>query len=399
MQRFAAAVLLTVLAGCSGPASDIRVAAVGRADVVEIVNAPARVAARAQSTLTAVAGGHVAEVYVRDGQRVPAGTRLLRIESPEARARLAEAKHADAAARPPPAPDPAARFTEIRAAANRLPAAQRAEALAALAEAETAYQAALRGAGSLAAAQRVPTRAAVAVAQRVVDALVVTAPISGTVQLGGVAAEAEVPALGDLGNLTELLGGSGSGPVTSVTEITVGVPVTTGTVLATVFDLSALTLVAEVDETDVFLVRRGVRAAVELDAVPGARYRGIVTAVDLSPTASVRGGVTYRVRLALGPGTLAEGGPAPPPRPGMSAVADLRVRTARDAVAVPAAAIVRQGARDAVWVIDSRGRARTRVVTLGAQGDDVVQVTRGLEPGERIVVRGADVVTEGQRLG
>ena len=81
----------------------------------------------------------------------------------------------------------------------------------------------------------------------------------------------------------------------------------------------------------------------------------------------------------------------------MSAVADLQVRTARDAVSVPASAVVRDGNRDAVWVQDGRV-ARRRVVTLGTQGEDVVEVSKGLLAGERVVVRGADRVRDGLEL-
>jgi HlyD family secretion protein len=174
-------------------------------------------------------------------------------------------------------------------------------------------------------------------------------------------------------------------------------PVTTGMPLATLFDTSVLSLVAGVDETDVLLVHRGVRAAAELDAVPGASYPATVDAVELAPTASARGGVSYRVRLTLGRGRLADGRPAPEPRPGMSAVADLQVRTARDATAVPSSAVIRADNTDAVWVV-AGGRAHRRTVVLGTQGEDLVQVTDGLRVGERVVVRGADKVTEGQEL-
>ena len=112
---------------------------------------------------------------------------------------------------------------------------------------------------------------------------------------------------------------------------------------------------------------------------------------------SSRGGVTYAVRLALGRGTLPGGSTAPTPRPGMSAVVDLQVRTAKDAVAVPAAAVFRDGRRDAVWVVVN-GTARERVVRLGAQGEAKVQVLEGLKVGERVVVRGADQVRDGQRV-
>ena len=426
---------VALLAGCTsdgGP--EVVVGTVGRADVVEIVNAPATVAARAQATVSAPAEGTVAEVYVADGARVKTGDRLLRISSPAAVERLRRARQADAraAAAVPAATTPdltgfqaqldaatATAFASARANAEQVPRDRRDEARAAVRDAERQYAAARArslaalesledGVGSLSAtlaaigqAQRVQTQAAVAAAQAVVDALVVRAPIGGTVQLGGTGAaggEGELDAI--LGSLPESVRAQlpvASGGAETTAEVVPGAPVAAGTPVVTVFDLSRVHLVASVDETDVFLVRKGVRADVELDAVPDARYSATVTAVDLSPTESARGGVTYRVRLALGPGTHADGRAAPRPRPGMSAVADLRVRSATGAVAVPAAAVIRQGARDAVWVVEN-GRARARVVTLGAQGDDIVQVAEGLAEGERVVVRGADVVEQGERV-
>jgi len=81
----------------------------------------------------------------------------------------------------------------------------------------------------------------------------------------------------------------------------------------------------------------------------------------------------------------------------MSAVVDLRVRSAKNALAVPAAAVIRQGDRDAVWLV-TNGRAHARVVRLGAQGDDYVQVLDGVRPGDRIVTKGADVVSENDKV-
>jgi len=37
-------------------------------------------------------------------------------------------------------------------------------------------------------------------------------------------------------------------------------------------------------------------------------------------------------------------------------------------------------------------------VTIGVSGADLVQVTNGLDEGERVVVRGADRVKAGQKL-
>ena len=430
---------LLALSACSEDASaGVRVAAVTRSTVAEVVEAPAVVTARAAATVSAAADGSIAELRVTDGQTVRRGQVLLRIESPSARRSLREARAADARAASAgsgggpvalgaadPAGDAAAAraFDQARRSARAIAdPTLRAQALAALrasrsqyaaarAQADQAAAALAAGIGSLAdavaalsAAQRVQTRAAVAVARRTVAALTVRAPIAGTVSLS------PAPAGGPGGSSADLLAqlpeglqsqaggllGTGGGSTVTAT-VARGAPVASGQPLVTVTDASTLSLTAQVDETDVLLVEPGVRASAELDAVPGASYDATVTAIDPTPTTSSRGGVSYVVRLSLTRGTTADGTAAPTPRPGMSAVVDLRVRTARGVVAVPAPAVFRDGRRDAVWVVKN-GVARQRPVRLGAQGQNSVQILEGLSEGERIVVRGADRVTDGQRL-
>jgi multidrug efflux pump subunit AcrA (membrane-fusion protein) len=434
-----AAVAAVLLAACSGDGSaGVRVAEASRATVTEVVEAPATVTARATATLSAGSDGTVARLRVREGQQVRAGQVLLRVESPQARRALRQARRADAqaaaAGTATPVPsvlagaaqaDAAARraFDRARRAARSIPdAAARGQALSALRVSQSQYAAAraradqaaaqlAAGLGSLSdavaalsAAQRVQTRAAVAAARRTVAALTLRAPIAGTVSLSAGQAPSESPGASDLlSQLPESLqsqagaalgGGSTASVATTTAE---GAPVTAGQPLVTITDASTLSLTAQVDETDVLLVRPGVPARAELDALPDAAYAAEVTTIDPRPTTSTRGGVSYVVRLALGPGTTADGSAAPTPRPGMSAVVDLRVRTSRDAVAVPASAVFRDGSRDAVWVVKN-GVARERLVRLGAQGQARVEVLEGIEEGERLVVRGADRVREGQRL-
>ena len=99
----------------------------------------------------------------------------------------------------------------------------------------------------------------------------------------------------------------------------------------------------------------------------------------------------------LGGGTLVDGSPAPRPRPGMSAVASLRVLTSENVVAVPVAAVFRDGEQDAVWVVVD-GVPEERVVTLGAQGEEYLEIVDGVREGETVVVRGADQVVAGEEL-
>jgi hypothetical protein len=81
----------------------------------------------------------------------------------------------------------------------------------------------------------------------------------------------------------------------------------------------------------------------------------------------------------------------------MSAVAHLRVRTAVDAIAVPAAAVFAGAGGDTVWV-SRDGKATRQPVRLGVVGEDLVEVVAGLQVGDRVVVAGVDRVTQGQQL-
>lgn len=434
------------LSACSGgEVRDVALAPVERADVTEVVEAPATVAARASATLTAPADATVVEVAVAPGQQVAVGDLLVRLDSPTARDRLAAAREADAAAgrgavhldRPDLAGlqessdvAAAASFVASREAAALLPEGPAREAaLERVAQAEAQYDlartaalAAVRGVESgisqvgealtsLTAAQRVQTRAAVTLAEQAVAALDVRSPIAGVVQLGGAGGGGGPDLAGALGSLPPevaaqaggLLGGAGGGSASvEAPGLAVGAPVRAGDTLATVIDVSELSLAAEVDETDVLRVAPGAPATAELDSLPGVTYDATVTTVDLQPTTSAGGGVSYRVRLALGAGEGPDGTPAPRPRPGMSAVVDLVVASVSDAVAVPVTAVQRgvdAAAAEAasVWV-DADGRAERRVVQLGPEGDELVVVESGLRPGERVVVRGADTVQAGQEL-
>ncbi|GAB7049836.1 efflux RND transporter periplasmic adaptor subunit [Catenuloplanes indicus] len=420
-------------ASCEEEPSGVDVGEVRLGAVSEVVDAPATVTARSAATLTAASAGTLKELLVRPGDTVRPGQVLAVIDSPEATARLDSAARTLDAAAQTGSPgftagglDGAQRETDAAAAdsfaAARAAAKQVADrgvrdtllrqvdaaqhrydaASAAVADATRSVQAGVAGLGTalgaLSTAQRLQAEAAYDLAKGTVDALTLRAPIGGVVQLGGAAA---APAGVDL---TEILQGAApptgtGGPPAGVDPaVPEGGYVGAGTTVLTIVDVSELSVTAEVDETDVLLVTEGAAADVELDAATGAGYPGKVTSVDLLPTTSARGGVSYRVRISLGPGTLADGGAAPAPRPGMSAVAHLRVREAANTVTVPAAAVFStESGGEAVWVVDG-GRAERVDVSVGVQGQDAVQITRGLRAGQTIVVRGTDRVAAGQRV-
>lgn len=429
-------------ASCTDEQADIGLGSAGRGDVVEVVDAPATVTARAAATLTAAADGTLATLAVRPGDAVEAGQVLAVVDSPSAQQRLRSAEEAldalkgaggggggvkNLSATQKKTDDAAATaFTEARKAAQVIAdSGVRAGLLAQIDFAEKSYQeasasaravitAVQRGLASvtkamaaLTAAQRSQAQAAYDLAKSTVDALTLRAPVGGVVQLGGTSA-ASAPSITDLiGAATGgqapaaaagAAGGAGAGAGPGVDPaVPVGGRVTAGTAILTVVDVSQLGLMAEIDETDVLLIQPGVAARVDLDAAPGAAYEATVTSADVLPSTSARGGVSYRSRLTLSKGTFPDGRPAPVPRPGMNAVAHLQVRQIRDAVTVPAAAVFNVAGKDVVWLVRD-GKAVQAPVSVGVSGQDRVQVLSGVADGDRVVVRGTDKVKQGMDL-
>lgn len=419
----------------------------------QVVQASANILPKAQVGLSATSSGTLASLAVQDGQHVSAGQVLGVISSPSAQQQLAEAEKAlsQAPSADSGVSDTTAGFTEAAAAdqnsanaaftkaqqaAEKVPdATLRAALLAEIKAAKSAYSSAMDSVNAAVSAfqqglasasqvldalgqtTRTQDQAAVNAAQATVNALTITAPISGTVSLGNgqssgsgvsgsqisqllAAAGSSGSSSGVSGSSASSLGslGSGSGSSTTATTISVGEPVESGGTMFTVTDGSTLSVAAQVDETDVLDVHPGVTASIQLNAVPGASYRGTVTSVDPTSTTSSQGSVTYTVRLSLGSGRMQDGSAAPTPLPGMSAIADLDVLTAKHALSVPSSALVINGQTTSVWVL-TNGSAHLKRITLGAQGDTRVQVVSGLSPGQRIVVSGADKVTDGEQVG
>ena len=233
------------------------------------------------------------------------------------------------------------------------------------------------------------------------DELIVTAPISGLVELvrGGDAGVGGIldglpgffsalPGLDDLAGL--LPNAPGGGNIQSVLEV--GTAVATGQLLVRVYDRSSFTVVADVDEIDVIELAVGQPAEVRLDAFPGELFRGTVAFVSFSSRNDLTGGALYSVGVVLddAPQRLAF-------RSGFRASADIEVRRLSSDTVVPTSALLRRGFREVVFVMDGN-RAREVAVDIVAIGEDTAAVTGLLNPGDRIVTRGVELLSDGDTV-
>jgi RND family efflux transporter MFP subunit len=84
-------------------------------------------------------------------------------------------------------------------------------------------------------------------------------------------------------------------------------------------------------------------------------------------------------------------------RPGMFVEVTLVAERREGVPVVDREAVTERGGRRVVFLIEGQ-RVAEREVLLGLGDDAVVEVRRGLEPGERIVARGLETLTDGTRV-
>jgi multidrug efflux pump subunit AcrA (membrane-fusion protein) len=204
--------------------------------------------------------------------------------------------------------------------------------------------------------------------------------------------------------------------------------------IVTLYDPDRLQVRVEVPIDKFQLVRPGQPAAVELDVVPGERLGGIVL-YDTHETDINRN--TVRVKVGLqrpSPLTFIHTSPMPSPallalqgicdgthlvfeerfgplrrlRPGM--IAKVRIiappsdkqETGGEVLRlwIPKKLLVKEDGKSQVWVVQQqRGRAQLSEVTLGTgQQGELIEVTQGLQPSDKLIVSGRESLKPGERV-
>lgn len=167
------------------------------------------------------------------------------------------------------------------------------------------------------------------------------------------------------------------GVVTGLTTVP-GAPVDPVTPVVTVADLSRLSAVVDLSEFDAAQVRKGLSAAVSVDALGGKKYPGRVTFA--TPTGINNGGVViFPVQVGL----VGSKGV----KPGMNVSVRIITAKRRNVVQVPLEAISRDSEdRPLVTVIGAEGDTKARRVRIGLANNQNVEVVRGLRAGEQVVL-------------
>ena len=172
------------------------------------------------------------------------------------------------------------------------------------------------------------------------------------------------------------------GGVIAQREAATGANVTAGRVLFRVVDAAQVHLVGQVPEAQAARARLAQAAELEIagqpDRVPTGRLVSVGKVLD--PRSR-----TLPITFAFDNRTL--GLPV-----GQAAFLHLLMETTQPRPVVPAAAIVDDAGRPIVFVQREGETFERRAVTLGPRSGDVVQITEGLKPGDRVVTKGAYLV-------
>lgn len=392
---------------------------VDRGEVTQTISAPGTVQPADRQPVAASVPGVVSKVRFSDGEAVDAGEVVVRLASDDVELAVEQAEAAEEALAssqsgvqvdPPGNAAIAASHDSVadldadvepdlakaRRRADRIDDAdERAAAETTIALLEAAYhdvRRALLDAGEAAAAQQNAVAASFAStlnqalsqanagqaaqaagaadsAAAQADNLRLRAPISGVVELG--TGSASTPALpedltggaGATGSADALAGSLGAVGGTEGGQLRVGVPVSPGQPVFTVFDMSQLYVQADVDEVDAPQLEVGQQAEVLIDAFPDRTFTGEVESVAVEAEVSPTGGVAYPARIVL------HGvGPEDGPRVGMTASAEITTRLVTSNLTVPSRAIVRREGGQAVFVVRD-GRAAVVLVEVDALGE------------------------------
>jgi HlyD family secretion protein len=161
-----------------------------------------------------------------------------------------------------------------------------------------------------------------------------------------------------------------------------------GTPLLTIMDISQVVARAHIPQTEAVLLKRGDNATV---SAPGVEQQIPGKVVLISPALDPNSTTVEIWVQCKNPNEVL--------RPGTSAEITMVARTVKEALAIPAAALLTaQDGTTSVMVAGTDGKAHQQTVKAGFHDADKVQIIEGLQAGQKIVGNGAYGLPDNSRI-
>ncbi|MCD9185021.1 MAG: efflux RND transporter periplasmic adaptor subunit [Pyrinomonadaceae bacterium] len=159
-----------------------------------------------------------------------------------------------------------------------------------------------------------------------------------------------------------------------------------GVPLLSIEDSSQYRLEAAVEESNSKLVRIGNRVNVQIDAIGGGEFPGVVSEVVPSADASSRS-LTVKIDLPANPLL----------RTGLYGLARFPV-AGKQSISVPQTAIVQRGQLTGVFAVTMDGTTQFRIVTTGKTAGGAVEILSGLSEGDEFISADVSRVSDGLKV-
>lgn len=172
----------------------------------------------------------------------------------------------------------------------------------------------------------------------------------------------------------------------SLRNISRGAIVQAGAEVATISDLSRIKLDFTVPETMLTSVREGQSIEAKAAAYPDQSFAGRVESIDPVINPQTRAATVRAIMPNPGRKLM----------PGMLLTVSI-VSAARQSLAVPELAIVGEGERSFVFVVEN-GVAKRVPVETGVRDGQKIEIRSGLRPGQQVVTEGVVKISDGQKV-
>ena len=180
-----------------------------------------------------------------------------------------------------------------------------------------------------------------------------------------------------------------NGTVLNDYSISAGTMISPSSPILDIADLSRLKATLKIPESKIFTVKMGMPVTIRFDALPDEEFKGYVTATDQYVEPSTR---TSNVEIELD--NKAAGGKL---RPGMFGQASITEREAKNVIAIPESSLHSSESGFYVLVAES-GKAKQRVISVGIRQDSLVEITKGLKTGDKVIIFGGKNLNNGDKI-
>ncbi len=204
-------------------------------------------------------------------------------------------------------------------------------------------------------------------AQQNEDQTVLTAPAAGTV----------ASVSGTVGQYSSSGGGASSSAASSSSSSSSSTSSSSSSGFVQLTNVVNLDVKVGFTETDAPKVHIGQAATITLDALTGQTFTGRILSLDTNQTV-VSNVVTYYAKVGFDSTSSSI-------KPGMTAAVDVVLDKRDDVVTLPTTAVPTSGTSATVTVRGSDGKDTSRSITIGLRGDSAVEITAGLNAGDRVV--------------